>query len=121
MTINKRMAEVMKVFGLNKNQFAKRLGVHPTVIHNIIDEKGRGNKPSFDLISKLMSSFDNINGDWLLTGRGNMFLEEKESKIVAEPTVTYDKTALDMIRELSAENALQKKEIEELKGKKQET
>jgi plasmid maintenance system antidote protein VapI len=108
------MAEVMRAFGLNKNQFAKRIGVHPTVVHNIIDEKGRGNKPSFDFISKLMSSFDTVNGDWLLTGRGTMFFEEKEVQEVAEPPVKYDKTALEMIRELSAENALLKKEIEEI-------
>ena len=118
MTINRRLAEVMNAFGLNKNQFAKKLGVHPTVVHNIVDEKGRGNKPSFDFIAKVMSSFDNINGDWLLTGRGNMLLDEKEKQSLNELPITSDKTALEMIRELSAENALLKKENEELRGKK---
>ena len=108
----------MITFGLNKNQFAKRLGVHPTVVHNIIDEKGRGNKPSFDFILKLLSSFDTINGDWLLTGRGNMLFDQKETQEVAEPLVAYDKTVLEMIRDLSAENALLKKEIKDIAGEK---
>ena len=114
MTINERLSEMMSAFGMNKNQFAKRIGVHPTVVHNIIDQKGRGNKPSFDFISKLMSSFDNISGDWLLTGKGEMIVEE-EMPAMKDSSVTYDRTALEMIRDLAAENALLKKEIEELR------
>ncbi|WP_423129817.1 helix-turn-helix domain-containing protein [Gaoshiqia sp. Z1-71] len=117
MTINKRIAKVMESHSLNKNQFANKIGVHATVVHNIIDEKGRGNKPSFDFISKLLSSFDNINGDWLITGRGKMFLQDKEAPATSLSPILSDKNALEMIRDLSAENALLKKELEELKGK----
>ncbi len=118
MTINNRLIEVMNAFGLNKNQFAVRLNVHPTVVHNIVGDKGRGNKPSFDFISKVMYSFDSINGHWLLTGKGNMLLEKKDSQAPDELPVTSDKTALEMIRDLSAENALLRREIEELKRKR---
>jgi phage repressor protein C with HTH and peptisase S24 domain len=72
MTINNRIALIMSTHNLNKNQMALRLGVHATVIHNIVDPKGRGNYPSYDLISKILSTFDDINGDWLIQGRGEM-------------------------------------------------
>ncbi|MEL7588756.1 MAG: hypothetical protein AAGU19_18740 [Prolixibacteraceae bacterium] len=68
---------------MNKNQFAIKLGVHPTVVHNIVDDNGRKNEPSFKFLSKLMSSFEDINGDWLLTGRGDIF-RSKEATLTPE-------------------------------------
>lgn len=125
MTINKRVLEVMKTFNLNKNQFSKALDVHPTVVHNIVDENGRKNQPSFKFIFKLMSSFEDINGDWLLTGRGNI-LRSKEEAI----TPPRDLNPLQEIEELKKDKAILAdqiilkdqqikrlwKEIDELKG-----
>ena len=74
MTINDRIILIMNHYSLNKNQLAVKLGVHATVIHNIVDPKGRGNFPSYDLINKILSSFEDINGDWFVLGRGQMFI-----------------------------------------------
>lgn len=106
MTINERILEVMKTFNMNKNQFANKLGVHPTVVHNIVDENGRGNEPSFKFLSKLMSSFEDINGDWLLTGRGDI-LRPKELDKTPEKKLN----PLQEIEELKKDKALLTEQI----------
>ena len=106
MTINERVLEVMKTFNMNKNQFAKALIVHPTVVHNIVDENGRRNEPSFKFLSKLMSSFEDVNGDWLLTGRGNI-LRSKEEAI----TPPKDLNPLQEIEELKKDKAILAEQI----------
>lgn len=78
MTINNRIDLIIKQFGLNKNSFSTKIGVNPTVIHNII--KGR-NAPSFELLNKIVLTFDNINPEWLLTGEGPMLRGIKPDEI----------------------------------------
>jgi hypothetical protein len=101
MTINKRILEVMKAFNMNKNQFAVKIGVHPTVVHNIVDANGRGNEPSFKFLSKLMSSFEDVNGDWLLTGRGDIFRSRE-----CDTTPEKKLNPLQEIEELKKDKAL---------------
>jgi predicted transcriptional regulator len=120
MTINERILEVMQAFKLNKNQFAKKLGVHATVVHNIVDENGRRNQPSFKFISKLISSFEDINGDWLLTGRGNIlrFKEDTLNPLQEIEELKKDKAILaEQI--ILKDQQIQRlwEEIDELKGK----
>ncbi len=65
---------IISTYKMNKNSFSNSIVVNPTVIHNII--KGR-NAPGFDLINKIALSFDNIDMNWLITGKGEM-LRNKE-------------------------------------------
>lgn len=55
----------------NKKQFAEMISVAPQVIQNIVS--GRRNKPSFDILNAIISTFDDINSEWLITGNGEMF------------------------------------------------
>lgn len=71
MTINERISLLMKLLELNNNSFAKALEVNPTVTFNIIS--GRNTKPSYDLLEKIVFTFDNINTEWLLKGKGEVF------------------------------------------------
>lgn len=97
MSINDRITEIRNFFKLNNNQLAERIGVDSTVVYNIVDEKGRRNKPSFGFISKFVLSFDNINVDWLITGRGDkMFIEKEEYK---EPESSVEELCVMLKRE----------------------
>lgn len=82
----------MDTFEYNQNSFAKRLGVAPTVIYNLI--KGRKNNPSFELINKILLSFDNINAAWLMLGTGEPISTTSESFIseLGNMNVRKDKT-----------------------------
>ena len=67
-----------------------RIGVNSTVIHNII--KGR-NAPSYDVLQKILSSFDNISADWLITEKGEMINNTKR--------IAYTKPSTDSNANLS--------------------
>ena len=74
MTINNRIELIINSLKLNNNSFSVRIGVNSTVIHNIV--KGR-NAPSYDVLQKILSSFDNISADWLITEKGEMINNNK--------------------------------------------
>ncbi len=68
-TIGKRIETVMNKELMNFRSFGKKIKISDVVVGNVI--KGR-NKPSFDFISAVLQTFDWINSDWLMTGRGEM-------------------------------------------------
>lgn len=71
-TINDRISELISYLKLTPNSFAASLGIKGTVIYNI--QKGR-NKPSFDLILKIVEVFD-VNANWLISGAGSIILND---------------------------------------------
>lgn len=84
MTINNRIELIINSLELNNNSFSMRIGVNSTVIHNIV--KGR-NAPSYDVLQKILSSFDNISADWLITEKGEMINNNKR--------IEYTKSSVD--------------------------
>lgn len=84
--INKRIQELIAVVTKgNKRAFSAMVGVSPTVIENIVGS--RQGKPGFDLLEKIAYSIENINLDWLITGRGEMLKEEQKKEEVSINTV----------------------------------
>ena len=62
---------------------ADEIGVQRSSISHILS--GRNN-PSFDFIYKIIKKYDNLNAEWLITGRGEMYKsEEKLSKKASGP------------------------------------
>ncbi len=80
-TVNERLIQLMDYYKLNGNAFAKQIDSSASVIHNVIkgNSKGIKTKPSFELLEKILSSFNNIDANWLLKGEGNMFISENEN------------------------------------------
>ena len=72
LNIQDRIKSIIEAFGLNNRAFSLKLGVDPTVIHNIV--AGRKSYPSFAVLEKIVLSFDNIDARWLLTGKGSMYI-----------------------------------------------
>lgn len=85
MTINERIALIIREMGLNNNSFAKTLNVSPTVTFNIIS--GRNTKPSYELLEKIVFAFDNISAEWLLRENGPMFKKEKSMENLSTQTL----------------------------------
>ena len=85
-TINTRINLIIKKLELNNNSFATKLNISPTVIYNIVS--ARKSKPSFDVLEKILLSFDNINSDWLIRGKGEMFIKPDE-KANAKEEIRY--------------------------------
>ena len=76
--ISERISQLLINQEVSKNEFAKKLGYNRSQsIYDIINGKA---KPSYDFFQKLYNSeySEIINPIWLLTGKGNMLLEEPE-------------------------------------------
>jgi len=67
--IQERISTVMSIKNLTNAEFAHTIGVQPSNISHILS--GR-NKPSLDLIMKIVQRFPEIRLDWLLQGEGSM-------------------------------------------------
>lgn len=70
--IGERLKIYCEKSGVSNYKLAKEAGVAPTVIHHVVS--GR-NEPSGVLLVKIITAFPELNGDWLLTGRGEMLLK----------------------------------------------
>lgn len=68
--VKERLLKFMELEKVSAARFAEILDVQPSAISHILS--GR-NKPSFDLIEKIITKFPRLNVDWLITGKGNMY------------------------------------------------
>ena len=66
MSISDRIKKIIKDNELNSSTFASKIGVQRSSISHIIS--GR-NKPSLDLVIKIINSFPYLSSDWLLFGK----------------------------------------------------
>ncbi|TDS64287.1 helix-turn-helix domain-containing protein [Myroides indicus] len=70
LNINKRILYIIdNICNGSQKKFAERIGFAPQVINNIIS--GRQSKPSFDVLNAIITSFVDLNPEWLLTGKGS--------------------------------------------------
>lgn len=67
-----RILKLIHKKGLTASKFAEEIGVQRSSISHILS--GR-NKPSLDLVLKILEKYPTINTDWLLTGKGEMVTE----------------------------------------------
>lgn len=92
MNINERFEEVIKtLYRGNKRAFAQAIGVSATVVENVVGT--RKGKPSYDVLEKVCANA-NISAEWLITGKGTMFLDvspSKEAIIKEQFTLKTDK------------------------------
>jgi transcriptional regulator with XRE-family HTH domain len=77
-----RMQELMSREGLSASQLADRIGVQRSAISHILS--GR-NRPSLDLVMKLLEAFPEVSAEWMLRGQ----------KRVEDPSIIESKTALE--------------------------
>jgi len=80
-SINDRISQMLDYFNITRYRFSHETGISETVLLNIY--KGK-NKPSFDVIEKILNHYPAINAEWLLTGKGEMHrtVENKKDKPV---------------------------------------
>jgi hypothetical protein len=104
--INERIKILIEELNLNNRSFALKLGIDPTIIHNIV--AGRKSHPSFTVLEKIILTFDNIEARWLLTGKGNKYTTSSQHpSMIEENAPEYGR--------LNRE-ALLEKEVINLKG-----
>ena len=84
--IGSRINELM--FRLEKNQstFAKAIGTSQTAIYNTVHGK---TKPRYEFIEAILVTFPKVSRDWLMEGKGEMFLDEASKEESASVPANY--------------------------------
>lgn len=92
-----RIEEIISFYGIkNVNDFAlNHLGYKSSEKINRL--KKEGTNPSFEILSDISNKFEDVNVEWLLTGKGAMLKSKKENntqpeklKIVSESITQYE-------------------------------
>ena len=94
-----RLKNWMESEGLKSSALADNIGVNRATISHILS--GR-NKPSIDFFQKLLSTYPDLNSNWLITGIGYMHTkkepeEVKVSKNIEKVVVFYDDTSFEEV------------------------
>ena len=114
----KRIEQVIKYFGLNKNSFSKEIGMSNNVtIGRILNEE---RNPSNETLLKITNRYPQIDYDWLKSGIGNM-LKYKTMEIIKlneYSEVHFDFKSIDPLYDENIDNSgleILRSEIERLK------
>lgn len=84
-TLNDRILSVRICKGLSQLDFSKIIGISRSSLSEIENGKTR---PSADLIVGITTGFSDINTDWLLTGKGEMY-RQTEQPTASEPELNH--------------------------------
>jgi hypothetical protein len=74
--VHDRIIQMVEHFGKgNKSAFGRVANIQSGVLAGIIG--GRKNKPSFEVLQKILTGYPTVNPTWLLFGRGEMLINDK--------------------------------------------
>ncbi len=94
--VAERIELLIKELGYNKNSFSKAIGLTNNVtIGNIVNNN---RQPSFGIIERIILSFENVNANWLITGKGEIFLNNKPSVSDSEGDIQEVKAQLEQCK-----------------------
>lgn len=72
--MKERILQLLKEKNISATKFADIIDVQRSSISHILS--GR-NKPSFDFIEKILNAYPDLSARWLITGRGEMYTNQK--------------------------------------------
>lgn len=99
--MKERIRELIANLGLSMREFSRRCNLSASYIRNMSDN------PSSKTVNNILSSFPQVNRDWLMKGEGDMFVEVGQA---IDEVVTYK-----MLYELQKNEADQlRKRVDEL-------
>ena len=98
--MHERLKNWMEIDGLKSSALADSIGVNRATISHILS--GR-NKPSIDFFQKLLSTYPDLNSNWLITGIGYMNTKNetqdvKVSKKIGKVVVFYDDNSFEEVK-----------------------
>ena len=136
MSVGERLKKIKNLYRLKNEELAEILGVSKTALNNYFKDV---NSPGTDVMSKLLDHLYEVDGNWLVTGQGEMInskpkankssghkkykLHESDKPELKEPEEDYNdyKSLLEekdrRIEELKETIALQNDFIKHLQSK----
>ena len=99
--MHERLKNWMRIHALKPSTLADSIGVNRATISHILS--GR-NKPSIDFFQKLLSTYPDLNSNWLITGIGYMSTKNetqdaKVSKKIGKVVVFYNDNSFEEVGE----------------------
>lgn len=73
--MNTRLKQFLSAENITQSQFADSINVVRASVSHVLS--GRNN-PSYDFIKAIMSSYPQLNIEWLIFGKGKMYKEKSE-------------------------------------------
>ena len=101
--INQRIYEVIQFLGLTPTAFADEIGIQRSGLSHIL--KGR-NRPSLDVVQKIVARYPDINLAWLVNGTGNLSLSTPSVINLRQKTAEEPKKTLEENEVKSLKNTL---------------
>ncbi len=102
--LNERVVKIMDFKGVSKTEFASVLNISPAILSHI--SSGR-NKPSVDVLQKILSHYPDISAEWLLMGQGEVY----KAKIVSKEGIIEALETINNRMQEEASNILSIKEL----------
>ncbi len=91
--MNERMKELRKAMNLSQEKFGELLGITKSGVSDI--ESGRRKVTDQHVI---MLGTNGVNGEWLRTGKGSMFIPKSKDEEIAEMLADIQKSGEDSFR-----------------------
>lgn len=88
-TINDRIRYIIEKEGHTVSSFAKKIEIGDQTIRSITKDR---NKPSYDIIVKIVQSFEWIDANWLVMGQKSNADTDTEKKKLYSVIATQQKT-----------------------------
>lgn len=107
-----RIIQFLSENNLSSTKFADKIGVQRSSISHILS--GR-NKPSFDFIEKMLLAYPELDAQWLITGKGNMFVNQPSLFNTVDNDNEENLTPRESNIQTSSKDYMQKPEYEEQK------
>ncbi len=118
--MNNRIIKILTTEGISPSKFSDKIGVTRSSISHILSNR---NKPSLDVITKILTNFKNINPEWLILGKDPMYktviqtslfdkidsLKSNDININKSTEDTIDKTIDDIPEETKIKKIVQNK------------
>lgn len=93
-SVLQRVIEIVRFTGLSDLKFTQAIDYPYSTYNNMIK---RGSAPSLALIEKIICSFESINSEWLITGKGDMIKPEVSHVVSNDSTSGNPYYAVDFI------------------------
>jgi len=124
MSVHQRFSEMLKELKSNPTKLAKAIKITPPTIHSIVSGSSL---PSAKVLMPLIEVYPSVNLNWLLSGKGKMFLLEDSTPVKNKDLDQLRKiiASLELSNESSRKRGetmdkyilMLEKRIEELEGK----
>lgn len=90
-SIAERIELLIKALGYNKRTFSKAIGLgNDVTVGRIINEQ---REPSYKILNSIISAFDDLNAQWLISGEGEMFRKDYEPRPAGIPLIPTEAVA----------------------------